>query len=100
MLRETQTWGSTMNDDDNISEWAASLTPEGAPGVMSQKMREFLGDAGYEKAMALNDASANLHIQRQTLINNLLGIAVLWGAAFGIVGLITSVALAIRKIFS
>jgi hypothetical protein len=78
--------------DDDIAQWAAGLTPDGSPGLVSQRMREFLGDSGYEKAMAEHEAATAMHLQRQTLINNLL--------TFGVVGLVASVTLLIQIIFN
>lgn len=88
-----------MDDDDNIAQWASSLTPEGAPGVMSQRMREFLGDQGYEKAVAQNDAAAALYLHKQTLFNNILSLVVFYGTLLGMVSLVASVALLIKFIF-
>lgn len=94
-------WAQPMDDvpDDEIARWAEGLSPEGAPGVMSQRMREFLGDQGYEKAVAQNDAMAALYLQKQTLLNNILTLVVSYGALFGIIGLVGSTALVIKFIF-
>lgn len=86
-------------DDDDISKWAQNLSPEGSPGVMTQKMREYLGDAGYEKAVAQNDAITNLAIQRQGFINDLLSLTVMLIFGFGFVGLVAAIALVVKFIF-
>ncbi len=89
-----------MDDDaDDIAQWAANLTPEGAPGAMSQRMREILGDEGYEKAVAQNDAVAALYIQRYTSINNILVIIQFFSTIFGLVGFVAAVTLVAHMIF-
>lgn len=95
-----------MNDENNdniseedISKWAARLTPEGSPGLMAQRMREYLGDQGYEKAVAQNDAAVTLHLQRETVINNILSVVAVFGVLFGFVALVASVALVVKFIF-
>lgn len=83
----------------DISQWAANLTPDGAPGLMAQRMREYFGDAGYEKVVAQNDAATALHLQRETLINSLLSVASLSAIAFGSVGFVAAV-LGVLRSFS
>lgn len=84
---------------DDIARWAESLSPEGAPGLMSQRMREFLGDQGYEKAVAQNDALASLYLQKQSLFNSVLSLALVYGILFGAVGLVAAIAIVIKFIF-
>ena len=84
---------------DDIAKWAESLSPEGAPGVMSQRMREYLGDQGYEKAVAQNDAAAALYLQKNALINSIMQLVVVYGTLLGLVALVASVALVVKFIF-
>ena len=84
---------------DDIAKWAEGLSPEGAPGIMSQRMREYLGDAGYEKAVAQSDALSALFLQRNSLTNSILSLILFYGVVFGLVALVASVALLIRFIF-
>lgn len=94
-------WTRPMDDlpDDEIAKWAESLSPEGAPGVMSQRMREYLGDQGYEKAVAQNDAAAALYLRKNLLFNNILTLIVFYGTLFGLVGLVAFIALVVKFIF-
>lgn len=89
----------TDDTDDDIARWAESLSPEGSPGIISQKMRAYLGDKGYEKALAQNDAAAALYLQKRVAINNLLTIAATYSFIFGLVALVAFVAFVIRYIF-
>lgn len=89
-----------MTDEpDDIARWAESLSPEGSPGVMTQRMREFLGDQGYEKAVAQNDAVSALYLQKQTLFNTILMLVVCYGLLLGTVAFAASVAILIKFIF-
>lgn len=89
-----------MDDDhDDIARWAETLSPEGSPGIVSQRMREYLGDQGYEKAVAQNDALSALYLQRQSLTNSLFSLAVVYVVVFGLIGVIAAVALTIKFIF-
>ena len=85
--------------EEDISAWAAKLTPDGDPGAMAQHMRKFLGDRGYEKVVAQNDAAAALYLQRQTNINNLLSVAVGFGVLYGLAGLVAAVTAVAHMIF-
>jgi hypothetical protein len=86
-----------MNDpsDDEIAAWAASLSPEGSPGKVAQIMREYLGDSRYEKFIEQNDEAASLHLSRQTMINGLLTMLLL----FSMVGLVGFIAILIKFLF-
>lgn len=89
-----------MSDEpDDIARWAENLSPEGAPGIMSLRMREYLGDQGYEKAVAQNDAVSALYLQKQTLFNTLLSLFVFYGVLFGAVAMVASMALLVKFIF-
>ena len=86
-------------DDDEIAKWAEKLSPEGSPGVMSRQMRQYLGDEGYEKMVALNDTLSELSVQRSTQSNNILTLAAIFMMLYGFVGLVVFVAFAIKFIF-
>ncbi len=85
-------------DEDDIAKWADSLSPEGSPGVMSKRLREYLGDRGYEKIVAQNDAASEAYLTKQRLINNILSLVVFYGVIFGFVALVASVAVLIKFI--
>ncbi len=80
------------DENDDIAEWAKNLTPEGGPGEMPKRMRELLGDQGYEKAVAQQDASAERYLERQNLINSILTMFLSFGTLFGVVGLFAAIA--------
>jgi hypothetical protein len=84
---------------DDIARWAEGLSPDGSPGVMSQKMREYLGDAGYEKAMAQSEAVSALYLQKNSLTNSILFLILVYGTIYGLLGFVASVALLIKFIF-
>lgn len=81
--------------EEEITQWAEGLSPDGAPGLMAQRMRQYLGDKRYEQTMAHNDAAAVLYLSKQSLINNILSIVVY----LGLVGLVGFVALVVKFIF-
>jgi len=84
--------------DAEIANWASGLRPEGGPGVMQQQMRLFLGDEGYEKAKVQNEAASTLYLDRQRLLNAILGTLSLWGNLLGFVLFVASVAVLVKFI--
>lgn len=89
-----------MNDEpDDISRWAEGLAPDGDPGALSQRMREYLGDRGYEKAVEQNDIVSTLYIEKQRLFNNILSLVVVYGVLFVLVGLVAAGTLLIKIVF-
>jgi hypothetical protein len=85
--------------EDEIAKWAENLTPEGSPGEVASVMRKFLGDQGYERAVAQNELLTDMHIVRQDRINRILGLIVVYGNVFGVLGAGVLLALIIRNIF-
>lgn len=87
-------------DEEEITQWASGLTPEGSPGTRTQQMREYLGDEGYEKVIARQDALADGYLQRQALINSLLSEVAVFGALFGLIALVAAIAVVAHIIFT
>lgn len=86
-------------DDVDPAEWAAGLTPDGAPGAYSQFMRAQLGDAGYEKLVAHNEAVSKLSLQKHTSITQIYGAVAVYSVLYGFVGLVAAIAAVAKFIF-
>lgn len=85
--------------DDEISQWAAALEPDGGPGTWSVEMRKFLGDRRFEETQEKIDHDIKLHMQRKELVNNLLGLVLVYGSVLGFVAIVASVAVLAKYIF-
>lgn len=63
---------SEQFDEDEISKWAQSLTPDGTPGAVDSVFRSLFGDKDYEAYKQRGDRLAELQVKRTEIINQIL----------------------------